>query len=277
MTRKSKVRWAGGAAAVMVMLTIGLYAYGRLRRGPDTVLPTFTEPAAGPRAPVSERFGFHVGRTTLAEANSRLGELGVACENTSIRAVMDRVREAKKKEQEDKKAKGEDPDTVTGASIIHHKTKREKNPQVRLSCEKVAAKTLGEDWAGDATGRLLLVFDSPDLPLRHVSFSRDHIEDLAALSDYDAVSGRFVALFGGAPKEAAAKPAKSGTSEAGPGVLTRFEKRSRTWEFSDLSASVVLINYSTLGPSVTETVEVPWPVRPDAPTRPSAPEPQAAK
>jgi hypothetical protein len=274
MTRKSKVRWAGGVVAVVV-ITIGLYAYGRIMRGPDTVLPTFTEPGAGPRAPAAELYGFHVGRTRLAEANARLKELGVVCENTSVRAVIEKMREAKRKEVEDKKAKGEDPDTVTGASIINHKSKREKNPQVRLSCENTPAKALGEVWLGDASGRLLLVFDSAEHPLRHISFARNHLDHGKALLDYAQTTKAYSRIYG-TPKETQSKPGSPKDAPDAPNELARFERRAQTWEFSDLSPSVVIVNYSSFGPSITEALEVPWPVRPDAPALSAAPAPQAA-
>jgi hypothetical protein len=213
----------------------------------------------------------------LADVNARVAELGIACENTSIRAVMEKVREAKRKEVEDSKAKGDDPDAVTGASIINHKSKREKNPQVRLSCEGVPARKLGVEWLGDGKGRLLLVFDSPNHPLRHVSFSRTHADGAAALVDYAQTAAFFGRTYGATAKEAASKPGRSEEAAAGSSELKRFERRSKAWEFSDIAVSVVLVNYSSLGPNITESVEVPWPVRADAPTLPGPPGPQAAR
>src|SRR5262245_21185617 len=100
----------------------------------EPVLPAFTEPGGGPHAPSSEGFGVAVGRMTVTEAEGRLKALGLDCKHTSIRALLREMREKKLAEIEEKKARGEDVDAVSGASLTRP-SPRERNPQVRLSCE----------------------------------------------------------------------------------------------------------------------------------------------
>ena len=260
---RARLALALAAASLALLVAIG-YAYGRYRRasaeGPATVLPAFVEPGAGPRAPApsSEAFGLRVGRSTVADAEALARSLGLACEDTSIRALMGRVR---RKKAEEALANGEDPDVVSGASW-NRPSKRERNPQVRLACEGTRSTSL-RDWTRPASeGRLLFVFDSPEHPLRHASFQRTHASPEAALDDVRATAARYEALLG-------APTASKGGEGAEGEPMPRLAPLVRAWSYADLSVEVEAIHYGGgRGTTVSETVEVPLPIRPDAPALP---------
>lgn len=252
-------RWVSvGLAALVALAGIGYGARRLLRpRGPETVLPTFVEPGPGPRAPTTQGFGFSVGRSKLANVRGELARRGLACPDTSIRAMMKEMRETRLREMEAKKQTGEAPDAVSGASAMNRPSPKERNPQVRLSCEPVSAALLADQPRPSIDGRWLMVFDSPDLPLRHVSFERTHAQLDEARRDLSASVAALVVRFGQ------------------PNVAPRAEDEdlpwlkpvAYEWKFADLHVKVLALNYGKRGVSLSETIEIPWPVRPDAPTR----------
>jgi hypothetical protein len=236
----------------------------RARRSVKDVLPAFSEPGPGPRAPSTRALGFAVGRTTLDEARAALARAGLDCPDTSIRALMQQARDQTRREMQARKARGEDPDAVTGASRVNYRSPKEANPQVRLACNDVPSSKLGDDERPPSRGRLLLVFDSPRHPLRHVSFERTFpaAEVASALADLDGTRARLADTFGGPGAGAAvlAEPTRD---------LPWLSPRESAWPFADLLARVSAINYGPRGVVVSEVVEVPWPIRADAPARAS--------
>ena len=262
MTRRRKIVLVLSAALGVPALVIG-YGLHRMheRRTIRDVLPTFSEPAQGPRAPSARALGFVVGSSTLEQVRARLYAAGLDCPDTSMRALMQQSRDQTRAEMQARKARGEDPDAVSGASRVDYRSPKEANPQVRLSCGEVSSSQLGDAERTASRGRLLLVFDSPRHPLRHVSFERTHpaTQVSAALADLDGTRSRLSSQF------AATASGLEPTSE-----LPWLSPRETAWRFSDLHARVTAINYGPRGVVVSEIVEVPWPVRADAPARTSA-------
>lgn len=256
--RRTVVAVALVAAAIVATVSIG---FGRRRSA--TVLrdelPAFIPPPPGPRAPATAVFGFTVGVTSLREAQSWLTRRGMACADTSVRALMRRAREERRNEDEQRRARGESADAVTGASALNRPSPRESNPQVRLSCEDVPGAAVG---AKDApSGRLLLVFDSPSHPVRHVSFERTHPSSAGteALADLGTTVQSFRDTFGPAHED--------GTDVDALPWLVPVAAR---WQWSDLEVKVSALSFGARGTVVSQAVEVPWPVRADAPARPLA-------
>ncbi len=256
-------RVASGLSAVLLVAAV-LYGYGRYQRSRPKVLaplvtelPKFSEPDGGARATFGGLYGFEIGRTSLSQARARLSEPGIVCEDSSIRVMVQKLRDAKARELEAAKAKGE-VDAVTGASILWRRSPKESNPQIRLSCADTSTDKLGVAGA-PVFGELLLIFDSESLPLRHVSFGRSHRQGEAATRDFDAALARLQAAYGEAtvkPKDPAAQP----DGGAFPWV-TNYEY---AWNFADLSVKVSALNLGeTRGISLREFVEIRWPVRSD--------------
>ncbi|HEY0710355.1 MAG TPA: hypothetical protein VGG33_26335 [Polyangia bacterium] len=246
----------------LLVLVVGAFAYHGRRRANARldvdILPAFSEPAAGPRAPNTHAFGFAIGGETLAAAETRLRAAGLACVDRSIRALMKGAREEKQREIEAAKARGESVDSVSGASTAYRRSPKEANPQVRLTCDAVPAHALLDRPRPPTQGRLILVWDSKQHPLRHASFERSYATTsmAAALTDYITTRRALVDLFG-PPVQNAAEP------DALP-WLAPVETR---WVFADIQVRVTALNYGPRGIVLSEIVEVPWPVRPDAPVR----------
>lgn len=231
------------------------------------VLPEYTEPADGPRAPSNDAFGLKIGVTTLEQAQAFVRERGLICADTSVRKMMETMRDNKAAEIAKARAEG-DADGMSGASWLWRSTKHERSPHVRLTCEKVRLAVLGDrERPQDTVGRLLLMFDSPQLPLRHVTIQRlygddAHADARQAFIDADA-----------------AMRAKYGdphlTRRDPPAEGEMFEKVSpvrRDWKFADLHAKVSALRLGS-GVTVYEEIGVPPPIRPDAPARKQAAKP----
>jgi hypothetical protein len=252
--------WLSGVAGVCVLvLGYGFYRMHARRQIKDQ-LPSFTEPGPGPRAPSSSALGFVVGSSSLASVQQALARAGLTCADTSMRALMQQGRDEIRRQMQAREARGEDPDSVTGASRVDYRSPKEANPQVRLACDGVPSRKLEGGQRVPSRGRLLLVFDSPAHPLRHVSFERTFSSaDIAsALADLDTTRARLAAVFGNAT---AGVPVDTDTRD-----LPWLSPRETRWHFVDLQVKASAINYGPRGVVVSEVVEVPWPVRSDAPT-----------
>ena len=247
---KKRIVWAVLAALVFGGSYAARFLSQRARRHaePEVVLPAFSEPPAGPRAPRSEGLGARVGRSTLADVEAAVKARGIACKDTSARALMKEMRAQKAKEGVD----------ATSSASAKKTSPMERNPQVRLSCEETEASKLGDRARPAGVGRLLYVFDSPSHPLRHVSYRRVHADHAAARADLlDAIA---------AMKSAYGEPAAtSGALPPEGGEFGKYEPYKVEWIWTDVRVTVSALSYGERGVDVYEAVEVPWPVRSDAP------------
>jgi hypothetical protein len=267
------VRYLAGGAGVLLLVVaaLGAYEWHRMHTRPpvtDAFPVKFTEPAPGPKAPSTAGLGFEVGRTHLAEAQARLNSLGINCRDTSPRALVELSRQNKRFEiqaAEEKKAHGETVAAVTGASMLFHRSKMESNPQVRLSCDEVDASKLDARTTRQPyAARILLIWDSAELPLRYASASQalpTFAEAEAAFQSAEkAVETRL-----GHPGEG-----KDLTELTSKGFPT-FAQTKKAWKYPDYSAAVKAQNLGGRGIQVEEVYEVPWPIRSDAPSLPPTP------
>ena len=239
-------------------------------------LPDFIDPEDGLRAPTNEAFGLRAGVTTLEEARRFTAGRGFICKDTSVRALMADYRDKKVAELEKAKAAG-GADGLSGASMLWRASKHERSPNVRLTCEKIRLSTLGDrDRPEETIGRLLLIFDSPTLPLRHVTIQRLYADDAhaAARAAFIAADEAMRATFG-EPTITRSEPPAEG--EMFPNVTPI----RRDWHFVDLHVKVSALRLKN-GVTVYEEIGVPHPVRPDAPVwkadaanAPAAPAPGA--
>ncbi len=253
-------RWQkvlGAVAGCATLLFGAAYGYHRIRMASMMKLvdelPTFTDPAPGARAPQARAFGFEIGSDRLNDVTAVIGKLGLQCPDTSIRALMDKARAVKKQEIAAAEASGAGVDSVAGASMIYRRSPKERNPQVRLSCDSVKSNRLVDRVRADSTGRLLFVFDSAEHPLRHVSYTRSFrgIDDTLAVSEFMASKKALTDVFG----------PWVGIDEEIELPMPRYKSYAVTWKFSDLQATVRLMNMGDGRLSLDETIEVPWPVR----------------
>lgn len=255
------------AAVVLVLTAAGIYTFMMYQKGMKRVaamnadvMPPFEELKDGPRAPTSSYLGLEVGKTSLDAANKTTKSFNLVCNNTSMRALMQQGRDAKKKEIEEVRKAGGDVDAVSGASMVNYRSKKERNPQVRMSCDVNAKDLKDRPRRDDVDGRYLYVHDSENHPTRHVSFRRLHKNHPAAWDDLKASVAAMTQTFG-PPHKAGEFPKEN---EDGSIKFERFKKHTWTWEWADLKAEVSATNLGR-GVDVNEVVEVPWPTRSDAP------------
>ncbi len=256
---------AVAVVAFLAAAAFGVRSYMVWDRRRDK-LPAFTEIPPGQRAPKGQTilFGLDVGRSTLTNVEAWEAARGLKCVNTSMRALMEEKRQEIKRQMKEAKANGDDPDGVTGASLADYHSRKEQNPQVRLSCEDVAGAALADRPRDDEKGRVLIVLDSDKLPVRHISFAPKFTDPALALEKLKAATAAMTARFG--PPTKSVNGAPDGDEPFPP--LKIFK---REWRFTDLRAEVSAMSFGKRGVEVKETLEVPWPVRSDAPTRPDAP------
>jgi hypothetical protein len=257
-------RRAAVAAAIVAVVAVGaVAAYGafraRVREASHYVAPPLVEPAAGPRAPSSDFAGVRIGVSRLADAKRLAAEWKLACADRSMRTLMTELRDRKRAEVRRAQAQGA-ADAVSGASILERKTARDENPQVRLSCDDVASNQLRDRPRTASKGRVLFVFDGEGDVVRHASYQRHHGAWEDALADFDDTKAAFTAAYG---------PGKESGSAAGQSTdaLPKYGRRAAEWRFADLVATLTLVNLGGRGYSLSESVEVPYPVRADAPGR----------
>ncbi len=242
----------GTVVVVLVAVAGGIRGYMVWQQGQD-LLPEFQPVPDGPRAPTREFLGLQIGNIGLPEAEVYFRGLGATCNNSSFRALMGARRKDVIKKMEEVKASGGDPDTVSGASLVNYRSKKERNPQVRLSCDDVPVTAFADRERAPGEGLYwLMIFDSEKHPLRHTSVSR-RINDFAVAGEewrsaYDNMVKRF-----GAPSKVVREPPSSGDPFP---EAAHYEVR---WTFADLEAKLVAFR---LGKFVRleERVEVPWPI-----------------
>ena len=249
---------AAGTLALLGAAAGGVRLY-MVRQQAQDVLPAFVDVPAGSRAPRREFLGLEVGVSNVADAELVATQAGAVCENSSFRALMEAKRQDTKEKMAEAEARGDDPDGVTGASLANYRSKKERNPQVRLACDKVpvSAFTDRARVPGDPL-YWLLIFDSPAHAMRHTSVSRRIDMDLVNeewQSAVDNMTKRF-----GAPS----------TLKAPEADIAKGAYYEAKWEFADLHAQVSAFKIGDKA-RFTERVEVPWPVRVSTPATPAAP------
>lgn len=255
---------------IVAPLLVGLGGAGswwaRQRAADQVVLPEFKDLPPGPRAPVVPAFGLMVGRSTLAEVEAYAKAHGLNCHDTSARALMKAMRQKKKEEKAAAEARGEEVDTVSKASS-GKKSPMEQNPQVRLSCEGTQSERLPDRARAPGEGRVLFIFDSPTHPLRHVSYRRLHRSLADAFRDAEETYGWATGRLGAPPEATRSFPTPAEGDDL-TALVPGYEPFNYRWAWADLAVSVTLTNFGKRGIDVYEAVEVPWPIRADAPVLP---------
>jgi hypothetical protein len=259
--RRRWLAWVGLAA--LAIGVFGAVAYRWKRHAAATyVPPVFTEPGPGPRAPVTEWLGVRVGFSRFDSVKSTTAAWSLSCSDRGMRSMMAELRDKKREEVARAEAHGT-PDAVTGASILKRRTARDDNPQIRWNCNAASSTALRDRPRPSSSGRLLFVFDDERAPLRHASYQRNHRDWASAVVDFRdalaALSGRY-----GRPIDKGTRPGADLTSDA---PLPKYGRSEAEWRFSDVVADISIANLGDHGFSVSEVVEVPWPVRADAPSR----------
>lgn len=251
MSGRSKRALVGACVGLLALGLLGGWAWSkRARELPplETTLPEFHDPDPElPRTPSRAAFGLQIGQG-LDALQADLRARGIACDDTGVRASIDKLREHKRKELE----QAQDPDAVTGASILHKRSKKESNPQIRLACE-LSSLTELEAERPRVPGRALFVFDSPEHPLRHASLRRTYRTSEAAMLDVRESVARFEAIHG-EPTSQQGIIALAGDAPDKP------EPIRVQWRYADLFVEVSATSFGKLI-SVDERIEVPWPVR----------------
>ncbi len=236
----------------------------RARFDYEDVLPEYIEPDDAPRAPVKSAFGFSPGQQSLAEVERWITQRKLICKDTSVRAMMADYRDKKVAEIRKAQAEG-NADGASGASWLYRSTKHEKNPQVRLVCEKVRMSIIGDRERDDlGPGRLMFIFDSEDQPLRRIILQRRYADDAhaAARKTFTEAEAAMRAALG--------EPAVArGTLPAEGEEFVRNRSIRREWAFADIGAKVSALRLKN-GVTIYEEFGVPSPVRPDAPTLPES-------
>jgi hypothetical protein len=202
-----------------------------------------------------------VGFSTLDEVKALLAEKKITCDDQSPMAMIEKIIAKYMTEAKEKQARGE---TVDMAKYEQYAAmyRQSTNPQVRMSCEELPSSVLTDRARPEAKGRWLFVFDDAKAPLRLVSYQRMHTDPKLALSDFEGSVQSFGKLFGKETKSMGDIP------DAKAPEFKKLIPIKREWGFSDVQAKVVAINMGSRGVDVSEVVEVPWPVRPNAPADP---------
>jgi hypothetical protein len=261
-SRRRWVVWVG-LVALAVGAFCGVVAYRwKKHAAAKYVPPVFTEPGPGPRAPVTEWLGVRVGFSRFDPVRSITTGWGLSCSDRGMRAMMAELRDKKRDEVARAEAHGT-PDAVTGASIIKRHTARDDNPQIRWNCDATSSSALRDRQRPASSGRLLFVFDDDRAPLRHASYQRNHRDWASAVADFRDALGALSARLGSPAGKGTVRPGEL----AAESPLPKFGRSEAEWRFSDIVASVSVANLGNHGFSVSEVVEVPWPVRADAPAR----------
>lgn len=249
-SKRIKLGIVVGVGALALTL-VGTWAWSkRPRELPplETVLPEFEQPDPDmARAPSSAAFGVEVGAVTLDALLTELDARGIDCEDTGMRASMKRLREYKREQLED----ADDPDAVSGASILYRRSKKERNPQIRLACEVDSLAAI-EPGRPRVAGRALFVFDSPEHPLRHASLRRSYQTSEAAMLDLRESVARYEAIYG-------EPSSRRGTIPLAGDAPAKPEAIRVQWRYADLLVQVSATSFGKLI-SIDERVEVPWPI-----------------
>jgi hypothetical protein len=239
--------------SLIVVAAFGVRGYMVWERTRD-VLPAFTPVPVGEKAPRFQLVDAVVGETKLPEVKARLEAAGLACRDTSMRGLMKLGRETARQKMAEAEAKGEDPDAVSGASRAYYYSKKEQNPQVQWTCERIPLRSFSDENLREHIGDVTFIFDSEEHPLRYVVVSRKFKKGEDALVAAERSLEKF-AVFGPPTKKSGAP-----VLEPGKPPFPRYSPVKSQWSFADRRAEVVVMNLGPRGVDVRELVEVPWPV-----------------
>ncbi len=232
----------------------------------------FADPGPGPRAPSASAFRAEIGESDLAAVDALTRDHGLRCADTSVRAMMAQTR--RQKIAAALIQEGLSVDALSSASWMRE-SPRERLPQVRFSCGRVASTRIDELDRPPSKGRLLYVFDAEDLPLRHASYQRTHADPAAALRDLEHTLERMTAIYGEPSVTRGSLPIPSADGRVEFEMLDNIEFE---WRYADLLVKVTAMRVSSSSVTVGERLEVPIGIRPDAPTLlapgPAEPEPE---
>lgn len=225
---------------------------------PSTQL-TFVDPTPGPVPPATRFLTVELGKDRIETVRARVSSLGLECADTSIRAQMAAKRQAERKRIDEAEARGEDG--VTAASWLGRKSSREQNPQVRFACQNVDAQKLPDRTRLPSRGRVLYIFDSEEHPVRHASYQRRHRDQTRALDDLEETLDGLQNLYGPPSSTRGELPQRGPDGAVAFANLRPYEA---LWTFSGLQVKVHALLYGRTV-TISERVEVPHGVRPDAP------------
>ncbi|MCB9638388.1 MAG: hypothetical protein H6727_05690 [Myxococcales bacterium] len=224
-----------------------------------------------PKAPHFTVWGLSLGMSHFAQAKALTKKLGLRCRDNSIRGVMRRRRAERIAKL---KAQGK-VDGISGASW-NRPSPRERNPMIRWNCDKVPTEKIRDiDRPIGVFGRLLFVFDSVRYPLRHLSYQYDASPAKAVLA-FRRATEHYQKLLGMPPQAKDDRPIFSASSKptnpSNTGVnslkmIRKYDRFLREWRFAGIRVKLTLRSFGRWM-NVSEIVEIPWPVRPDAPVLP---------
>jgi len=264
---KSRLR---PVVAVVAVLVVAAFAYRGLQIWDRTrdVLPDVTPIPAGPRAPRPlSLLGVTPGQTRLTDVQALTAAQGWICRDASMRGLMQAGRAQARAAIEAAEARGDDPDTVSGASRAYYYSKKEQNPQVHWSCEDVDIAGLpGSVYPADGPrAAVAFIFDADHLPLRYVMVSRKFTSQKATLVARDAALARFADL--GPAHEGVGAPDLT----PGEKLFARLRPVSSSWTYADRRVTVSVMNFGPRrGIDLREIVEIPWPITTTTPVAPPA-------
>ena len=268
----------------------GYHAWKRRQLPPPSWKHQFTEPPKGKLPPSFPLYGLIVGESGWQDVQRFTAQQKLVCLDNSVSAMMQR----KRKLDAEKNKKAGKADAVSGATW-KKRPPRAQNPSIRWNCERVQAAQISSfTRPHPAHGRLLFVLDSPKHPLRHISYQYDLLP-AKAVDSFQAAVNYFTQLLGkpdiardahplpqprGAlkPLHSNAQPVKDnatslpaskshlGEAPIDPQKVKKYGLFLREWRYAGL---VVRLSMRSFGRwfNLSESVEIPWPIRPDAPKR----------
>ena len=242
---------------------LGSAVIGFLTVGQADLEPVVTDPPPGARAPASRMFGVALGQASLTDVQALTERLGATCTDNSMRALMADLR--------GRMARGDFAGSKLPNDPFHRalfsriKTKAERNPQVRWSCEGVDLVGVPDVPSIAPPGRWLFVFDSPRAPLRHASFRRKHAAQADAVADFERAVQAATLAFG-PPTHVEGRLVPGPRGEPTLPILTNVR---RVWRFADVHVELTALARAPDQLDVLQAIEVPVGVRADAPTHPS--------
>jgi hypothetical protein len=117
-------------------------------------------------------------------------------------------------------------------------------------------------------GRLLIILDSVEHPVRHVSYAYHLADNDQVLAAWNQSVQKMMLRLGRPTSEISSDPLSG--DDFRPGRLFK-----REWLFGDLRAEVTALRIGRRPVGLRETIEVPWPVQSDAPAIVAQPTPSA--